>query len=92
MKTEQTTKDYRHIIFLQGDEATEVMSNLDLRGIESTVTMLLEYDLCQEACRHTDYSPAGESDTSYLTTAGYELTWNNKLGYIGLCEVTEIPV
>ena len=90
MKTNQATKDYRQIVFLQGDEATEALSNLDLRGIESTVNMLLDYDLCPESCRHTVFSPTGESDTSYLTTAGYELTWNSKLGYIGLCEVTEI--
>jgi len=90
MKTNQATKDYRHIIFLQGDEATEALSNLDLRGIESTINMLLEYDLCPEDCRHSDSSPAGDSDTSFQLLNGLELTWNNRLGYIGLCEVTEI--
>lgn len=88
MKT--ATKDYRHIIFLQGDGATEALSNLDIRGIESTVDMLKEYDLCPEACRHTDENPAGKSDTSFCTSDGYELTWNERFGYIGLCEITNI--
>ena len=88
MKTKETTKDYRHIIFLQGDEANSFLDILDMFGIEKTIESLLEYDLCPEACRHTDYSPAGESDTSFRLNNGLELTWNNKLGYIGLCEVT----
>jgi len=87
METAKVT-DYRHIVFLQGDAAMEALSNLELRGIESTINMLTEYDLSPESCRHTDYSPAGESDTSFITKNGFELTWNDRLGYIGLCELT----
>ncbi len=88
MKTNQAPKDYRHICFLQGEEATEALSNLDLRGINSTVNMLAEYDTEPESCRHTDESPAGRSDTSFRTKDGFELTWNDRLGYIGLCKVS----
>jgi len=88
MKTKLAPTDYRHIIFLQGEEATEALLNLDTRGIDSTVNMLAEYDTEPESCRHTDESPAGGSDTSFRTLDGFELTWNNRLGYIGLCKVT----
>ena len=90
MKTNQATTDYRHIVFLQGDEANSFLDILDTFGIEKTIEALLEYDTCPESCRHTNYNPAGSSDTSFCTSGGYELTWNYKLGYIGLCEVTKL--
>lgn len=85
MKTKTT--DYRHIVFLQGDNAIEALSVYEEGGHLAALDFLLQYDLCPEACRHTDYSPAGETD-DLICWDRWELVINERYGYIGLCELS----
>ena len=71
------------IVFMQGDEANEPLSILDTDGTEATIEYLAqwhrpgEHELAQETA-------AGSSDDVLETDDGFILTWNVRLGYIGL--------
>jgi len=85
--------DFRHIIFLQGDDANLALDVLDVFGETKTIEMLLKYDTCDLGCRRTEQSPSGESDTVHwqrLNNKAYELAYNMKLGTIGLCEIIQV--
>ncbi len=71
------------IVFVQGDEADEPLSVLDTNGTEAAIEYLAqwhypgEHELTQEPA-------AGSSDDVFETDDGFILTWNIRLGYIGL--------
>lgn len=71
------------IVFVQGDEADEPLSVLDTDGTEAAIEYLAqwhnpgEHELAQEPA-------AGSSDDVFETDHGFILTWNVRLGYIGL--------
>ena len=71
------------IVFVQGDEADEPLSILDIDGTEAAIEYLArwhypgEHELAQEPA-------AGSSDDVFETDDGFVLTWNMRLGYIGL--------
>jgi len=87
----ETTKDYRHITFLQGDAALPTLELIESGALsgKDLLYYLLQFDTCN-ACRITDYNPAGETDTIETHTSDnktFEIAINHKLGYIGLCEI-----
>jgi hypothetical protein len=81
---------YENVFFAMGEEATELLDMLDEKGPEAT----LDYigDIAFQPGKH-DMSPelaAGKSDNVYREGA-FILSWNPKMGYIGLEHDTKMP-
>jgi len=70
------------IVFLQGDEADEALKLYQDKGCEAALQYLSEWHYPGEHETSDKYS-AGSSDTTY-EIAGYRLTVNTALNYIGL--------
>ena len=72
-----------HLVFVQGDEAIEPLSILNTEGPEATVDYLAGWNNSKSQ-EEADEPAAGSSDNTYETEGGFILTWNDRLGYIGL--------
>ena len=79
---------YQSIVFAQGDDAGEPLGLLDERGVAAAVEYLAQWDQGDGSEEPQKESSAGTSD--YQERCGaYLLTWNNRLGYIGLERVRD---
>lgn len=80
---------YQSIVFAQGDDATEPLELLDENGVDCAVGYLSEWDQGEDNAEPwKESSAAGESDRQERCGA-YLLTWNSRLGYIGLERVRD---
>lgn len=78
----ETTKlRFENIVFLQGEEANEVLQMLDIIGVEQTLNYLQNLHFSNEHTIIED--PSSDNDEKY-SKDGYLMTWNTRLGYIGL--------
>lgn len=86
------TKRYERVVFMQDDEADEVLRVLDEQGEEAAIEHLSQWHYPGEH-DGDDELAAGSSDDVYTSDDGYVLTWNTRLGYVGLeydtCFATE---
>lgn len=82
---------YQHVVFLQGDEAAEVLDGVfDREGIERTVEYLTQWDTGDGIPEISDRSSAGAGDDT-ARVGDYLLSWNLRRGYIGLERVAGPP-
>jgi len=80
---------YQSIVFAQGDDAGEPLDILDRDGVPAAVAYLAQWDYGDEnGSPQTAESNAGTSD-SQERHGDYLLTWNSRLGYIGLERVRD---
>ena len=71
------------IVFVQGDEAIQPLSILDTDGTEAAIEYLAQWHYPGD--HDTGDEPAaGSTDDVFETDDGFILTWNIRLGYIGL--------
>jgi len=73
---------WERIVFMQGEEASDVLGMLDTEGIDSVLDYLAQWDNGDGGDIHAE--PASGSSDDVYEEDGYRLTWNNGLGYIGL--------
>jgi hypothetical protein len=74
---------FSRIVFMQGDDADEVLAILDDQGEEAAVEHLAQWHFPGE--HETANEPAaGTDDDTFETDDGFILSWNTRLGYIGL--------
>ncbi len=78
------------IVFVQGDEAIEPLGILDTDGTEAAIEYLAQWH-CPGEHQTADEPAAGSSDDTYETEDGFILTWNSRLGYIGLEHKGGVP-
>lgn len=78
---------YQRIVFMQGEEADEPLAILDNDGTEAAVEFLAQWDM--EPGEEFNEPASGDSDDVYETDDGLRLSWNTRLGYIGLERVIE---
>jgi hypothetical protein len=78
----EESMQYANVVFLQGDEAIEVLELLDAHGVGAAIEYLSEWDYGDYG-EVSDAKRAGYSDST-VTSAPYVLTWNERMGYIGL--------
>lgn len=85
----RTVATYQSIVFIQGDEANEPLDILDRDGAAAAVRYLAQWDYGDEnGSPEMTESSAGTSDRQERH-GDYLLTWNNRLGYIGLERVRD---
>ena len=73
---------YQSIVFIQGDEANEPLDILDRDGTAAAVEYLKQWDY-GDSPEPQKSSSAGTSDWQERH-GDYLLTWNARVGYIGL--------
>lgn len=78
---------YQRIVFMQGDEADEPLRILDEQGEESAIEYLSQWDYGEGEV--FDDPSSGTDDDVYETGDGYRLSYNTRLGYIGLESIIE---
>jgi len=75
---------YQRIVFFQNSEdSDEPLRILDERGEDAAIEYLAQWD-CGDAGEEFDEPASGDSDDVYESDDGYRLSWNTRLGYIGL--------
>lgn len=85
----EQNRQYKQVVFLQGDEAVQALDFLDNHGEKETVDYLVNMygNVLDEPITYNE-SPFGERDTLYETDK-YILSYNPRMGYIGLSEKIE---
>jgi hypothetical protein len=76
---------YKEVVFLQGEEATEVLEILEEEGENAAFQHLLQWDYGESSITEGDF-PFGSTDKLFYK-AHFIMCYNNKVGYIGLIEV-----
>lgn len=76
---------YANIVFLQGDEADELIEEVINGNHAEVMEHLKQWDMGGDSeCDVCKESPWGKQDATY-TVGKYTLSWNRQMGYIGLC-------
>lgn len=73
---------YQDVVFAQGDDADEPLQILRSQGIEAAIEYLAQWDHGEGV--FNDKPQAGSGDITYTSKDGYRLSYNHRLGYIGL--------
>lgn len=73
---------YQRIVFLQGEEADEALAILDNDGTEAAIDYLAQWDYGDAG--ETFDEPANGSDDDVFEDEHYRMSWNSRIGYIGL--------
>ena len=79
---------YERIVFLQGEEASTALDELEAHGEEETIEYLAQWDMGDRG-EITDEPASGGNDFVYESNDGYRLSYNPWLGYIGLERIIE---
>lgn len=74
---------YQRIVFMQGEEAEEALRILDEAGEEQAMDYLAQWDNGDGGGEVTD-EPASGDDDDVCEAGGYRMSYNTRLGYIGL--------
>jgi hypothetical protein len=78
---------YEQIVFMQdSQDSEEPLRILDEQGEEAAIEYLAQWH--NNGHEFTDRPSAGSNDRTYSRADGYLLTYNLRLGYIGLEHVT----
>lgn len=87
--SEESRVIYERVFFAQDDEtADEALAILDERGADAAVKFLAQWHYPGEH-ETVEQPAAGSDDRTHETADGYVLSWNARLGYIGLEYKTE---
>jgi hypothetical protein len=85
---EEKSKDiYEDVIFLQDSSADEVLDILNNEGKDEALNFLIQWHYPGEHMMR-DNVGSGDSDSIYKKD-GYIMSWNSRIGYIGLVYDTE---
>lgn len=82
IKKAQMSGQYENVVFAQGDDAAEPLRILETQGEQAALEYLTQWHNPGEHETRNDVG-AGESDRSYRQ-GQYIMTYNERLGYIGL--------
>ena len=78
---------YEHVVFMQGNEATETLEILDSQGEQAALDHLVQWHYPGEHDA-SDYTGEGTADSVYVDGI-YQMSYNEGLDYIGLIAATE---
>ena len=81
---------YYSIVFLQGEEAYEALDLLDREGEAAAMSHLTQWDFGGESEHSPTTHPWGTADATFRD-GEYVLSYNTRLGYIGLCRIAAKP-
>lgn len=79
----ETARKYYEIVFLQGEHAEEPLKILDDKGEDAAVKYLAQWDYGAEMEHTPEEQPWGADDETFEKD-DYVMSWNSRLGYIGL--------
>lgn len=75
---------YQRIIFLQNDEAAEPLRIREEQGTEAAIEYLAQWDFGDSSEEFAEPASGDSDDVVESENGRYRLTWNDRLGYIGL--------
>jgi hypothetical protein len=81
---------YHSIVFMQGDEAAEVLPIIEHQGEQAAIDFLSQWDFGGESEHSPEPAPWGADDRLYRS-GPYILSYSLRLGYVGLCRVADTP-
>lgn len=81
-------KQYVEIAFFQGDDAEEPLAILEERGEQACLDYCADWDYGDSAYA-SDTPPWGTDDDLYRD-GDYILSYNARIGYVGLCRVESV--
>lgn len=81
-------RTYTLIVFLQGEDADEPLAILDSQGESAAIDYLAQWDY-GDAGEDFDEPSSGTDDDVHETDDGYRLSYNTRLGYIGLERIND---
>jgi hypothetical protein len=81
-------RTYTRIVFMQGEDADEPLRILDEQGEGAAVEYLAQWDY-GDAGEEFDEPSSGEDDDVYETDDGFRLSYNTRIGYIGLERIND---
>jgi hypothetical protein len=84
----EAARKYYEIIFLQGEEADEPLKILKDKGEEEALEFLKQWDYGKEMEHSPMEAPWGADDDNFESDE-YVMSWNSRLGYIGLVRKVE---
>lgn len=79
---------FQEIVFIQGEEAEELLEILKSRGESAALQYLVQWDYGEGDGDIHDENPAGSNDSTY-SEGCYIISYSTTLGYIGLCKIIE---
>jgi hypothetical protein len=79
----ETAQKYYEIVFLQGENAEEPLKILDDKGEDAAIKYLEQWDYGSEMEHTPEEQPWGDGDETFEKD-DYVMSWNSRLGYIGL--------
>jgi hypothetical protein len=82
---ESTNDKYEEVIFLQDSSASEALDILDSKGEAAALDYLKQWDN-GDGGEVLGTNPGGRTDSKFEKD-GYLMTYNTKVGYIGLSKV-----
>jgi len=78
-------EEYEDVVFLQGDEADQYLKMIEEQGAEETIRVLASNFYHPGEHSKQKGNPAGSSDKTFTSQDGkFILSWNERLGYVGL--------
>lgn len=87
-----------NVVFLQGDEADQVLNAIDRDGPDAAIEHLARWDYGQETTDAAlengyvyDTKPPASGTDRTVTAAGYAVTYNHALGHVGLYRQLDTP-
>jgi len=87
VKAQEEGKTYESIVFMQGEEADEVLDILEEQGEEAAMDFLMQWDM-GEGGEEYDTPPWGEADKLY-EKGDYVMSYNTGLPAFGLTRIVE---
>jgi hypothetical protein len=81
-------RTYFPIVFMQGDEAAEVLPILEHQGTLAAIDFLSQWDFGHESEHRPEPAPWGACDRLFRS-GPYILSYNLRLGYVALCRVAD---
>jgi hypothetical protein len=79
------SEEYEDVVFLQGEEADQYLKMIEEQGAEETIRVLASNFYHPGEHGKQNGNPAGSSDKTFTSQDGkFILSWNERLGYVGL--------
>lgn len=77
---------YQEIVFMQNENAEEALKILNEQGEEAAMNHLKQWDYGENEGEIYEQNPGGSNDHIYRQ-GDCIMTYNESLGYIGLCRI-----
>ena len=98
IRPDEVSQRWLNVVFLQGDEADQVLDLIDRDGTDAAIEHLAQWDYGDETTNaalengylYDDQPPSSGTDQT-VTSSEYAVTYNHALGHVGLYRQLNTP-